>query len=172
MRRLSLHPAWFAALTFLLGLAIGLTIEQGANDYLEWRRRLAYMRDPSGSVRTHFDALRQLDSIAARSEGEMQPFGHGMPIEIARHQADEHCAITVAFDAASMTGMPLISVRMENPRSWTPLGQAWAYKEHGFYAGDTVTLVVPNTSCSDGIIMGWSHGRANPPARSPLRLLY
>jgi hypothetical protein len=86
-------------------------------------------------------------------------------LEVARHQAFMHCAVSFQVRDTVSHHMQLM-----NARAWdrsmpsAVVGEAFAFNSGGFQRGDTVTVVFPNTWCGDIAIGGWGMAAIYPAA--------
>lgn len=167
MRRVVLHPAWFAIIALLLGFALGVAASSTLSDYLDHRRERTRRIASRESIDGRLAGLRRADSLALRRDTTVRWFTT-WPTELQRVQAGAHCAITFIFGDASQ--YPLFNVRMDDARTMLPLGQGWAYSSAGFARDDTVTIVIPYARCDGGVVMGGSMGNVEPRRRTRLEV--
>ncbi|HKG93133.1 MAG TPA: hypothetical protein VKA84_14610 [Gemmatimonadaceae bacterium] len=92
------------------------------------------------------------------------------PREVRRVQALNTCAVSFEVRDSTWGRAQLFHARAwDRHQPGTVVAEAWAYREGGYAAGDTVTVVLPNVYCGDLLMAGYG-GTWVGPAPNPVRV--
>jgi hypothetical protein len=162
MTMLSRHTTAMVLLALLAGGGVGYVIgrERVAAEVARHYRRFEaeYMnlawkaRDPVGWRR---DSAMWAKRAAAHVPGRLIR-------EIQREQTESHCAVTFLIPDTTYRWARLFSAQGKG-LDGAYYGVGYAFKRTGFQEGDSVRVVIPNTSCqttyfSFGLSPGWANG--------------
>jgi hypothetical protein len=165
-----------------IGLALTATFSAGAVlgvvAGLQWARELqgrwarAERRVRPYALRLHDPAQWARDSarLAEWHARHLARPERAWPREVRRVQALHSCAVSFEVRDSAWGALPLFDARAWDFRApGAVIAEGWTYREGGFRAGDTATVVLPNVYCADLVIAGFGASVVAPP-RGPVRV--
>ena len=92
-----------------------------------------------------------------------------LPRELKREQVMNHCAVTFLITDSSLTWARLFYAQAKD-LDGREYGRGYSYRPRGFNPGDSVTVVVPETSCQTSYFsFGFNLGGVPVPLRLDVR---
>ena len=152
----------------IAAVAVGIIAGRAWGDFILDRGRTAALS------RFRRDARRNAESLERPLQrGDSSAFKTPLraPIEIKRAQAGAHCALS--YEVVDSTDLQLFRIQAHHARTldgdFAVVGEGFNYRESGYRPHDTVTVVVPYTTCAVTIVMSYGYERIFPP--NPVRLV-
>lgn len=164
-------PTWLVVV--LAAAAGGFGGEYVAHLWQNWDWRVDYRRRALQSERNASDSARRVNQPEQWRADSLRDAAarlrrSGGPTEVRRSQIESHCVVDFTFRDPAVPAPSLFSAEARG-RDFDGRVAAvgYAYKPSGFGPSDTAHVVLPNVSCGNILISGWTSGAVTPP---PMRL--
>ena len=179
-------PAWLLLVLLPLAFGAGSFTRAGTEAYrwyaVQQRRWMArqYQQEMTRRLMEVPDSLRRaFEQTRAQREADARERLAKRPLEVARLQVGQHCAVSYLvrgaspFDSLQLASVglgpgTLLWARAHEPpaprrpfelsrpaQPSAPLAEAWLYRLTAWRPGDTLTFVLPNVVCDEGLMVSW-----------------
>jgi hypothetical protein len=165
----ALSTRWIVALALVAGAGMGYlggrerADAEVARQYGQFRAAYLELRRKAENP----EAWRRDSAEFALRETRAAP--RRLPLELKREQVMNHCAVTFLITDSTLTWARLFYVQAKD-LDGREYGRGYLYRDKGFQSGDSVTVVVPETSCQTSYFsFGFNLGGVPVPLRLDVR---